>query len=392
MKTNSNPLSRLINKIPTAVIFILILFLSIIIDGSIIYGFSGSSLVATERALTNLQIESGSNIHIRYTLANQSEASRLSFINPVNDFNAYRIKELGRSVTYVCSKQYEVQYEEIKFNCSYIVYGDSYNDSFTTSRFRLANGSYANITNENYIYISPSFLKNITGLKANDAIGKKIKLSLNENKEYIIGGVLHESIAADSGIHFNHLFDSSYILFGSASLYKYGFTDLMFTSTDEYFVNDALDFIDTYNKSYLKYNEAWMRVSSYKSYVEGQYITSNSTTVSARFKDDKGSDFYSFITIFVIAITLLIYIALVIFYDFKKVKWFIKVPSALLLFGYQFLITYFFTTQLKAGLFVSRLSLICFMVFMIISLIAYIYTLAFFNYERKKIDEETDNG
>ena len=392
MKTNSNPLSRLINKIPNPVIFILILFLSIIIDGSIIYGFSGSSLVATERALTNLQIESGSNIHIRYSLANQSEASRLSFINPVNDFNAYRIKELGRSVTYVCNKQYEVQYEEFKFNCSYIVYGDFYNDSFTTSRFRLANGNYANITNENYIYISPSFLKNITGLKANDAIGKKIKLSLNSDKEYIIGGVLHESIPADSGIHFNHLFDSSYILFGSASLYKYGFTDLMFTSTDEYFVNDALDFIDTYNKSYLKYNDAWMRVSSYKSYVEGKYITSNSTTVSARFKDDKGSDFYSFFTIFVITIALLIYIALVIFYDFRKVKWFIKVPNGLLLFGYQFLITYFFTKQLKAGLFVSRLSLIFFMVFMIISLIAYIYTLAFFNYERKKIDEETDNG
>ena len=392
MKTHNNLLSRLINKINPFIIFALILLLSVVIDGSIIFGINGSSLVSQERALSNLQVEAGSNIHIRYSLGNQTEASRLSLINPINDFNAYRVKELGRSVTYVCNKQYEVQYEELSFNCSYIVYGDSYDKSVTLSKFRLQQGNYTNITNENYVYISPGFLKNMTGVKAKDAVGKKLKLSLDDKKEYIIGGVLHDSYASDSGIHFNHLFSDSYILFGSTSLYKYGFTDLMFRSTDEYFVNDSLDFIDAYNKSYLKYEDAWMRVSSYKSYVDGKYITSNSTTVSNKFKKSKGSDFYSFISIFVIAVSLVLYAIIVFFYDFKKVKWFIRVPSGLILFGYLFLVTYFFTEQLKAGLFVSRLSLIFFMAFMIISLIAYIYTLAFFNYERKKLDKENNNG
>lgn len=391
MKTNSNPLFRLINKINPFIIFALILLLSVVIDGSIIFGFSGSSLVSQERALTNLQTESGSNIHIRYSLSDQSEASRLSLINPINDFNAYRIKELGRSVTYVCNKQYEVQYEELSFNCSYLVYGDAYDNGVTNSRFRLAQGSYTNISDDSYIYVSPAFLSNITGLAEKDAIGKKIKLSLDKEKEFIIGGVMHESISADSAAHFNRLFDSAYILFGSASLYKYGFTDLMFTSTDEYFVNDSLDFIDAYNKSYLKYQDAWIRISSYKSYVAGGYVLSNSSTVSAKFKTSKGSDFYSFISILVIVISVLLYVAIVFLYDFTKVKWYVRAPSGLILFGFLFLVTYLLTEQLKAGLFISRLSLVFFMAFMIISLIAYIYMLMFFNYD-KKIDKENNNG
>ena len=133
MKTHNNLLSRLINKINPFIIFALILLLSVVIDGSIIFGINGSSLVSQERALSNLQVEAGSNIHIRYSLGDQTEAARLSLINPINDFNAYRVKELGRSVTYVCNKQYEVQYEELSFDCSYIVYGDSYDKTQTFS-------------------------------------------------------------------------------------------------------------------------------------------------------------------------------------------------------------------------------------------------------------------
>ena len=261
MNNYNNPIKRLINKIDAIFVFILLALLSVTIDGTIIYGISHSSLVSQEKGFNEIVKESKNNIHVKYSLGHQSEAAKISLINPINEYNAYRAKEYGRWVSYVLNEEFEVNYEEVSFNSNYVVYADYYNNGVTMSRFPLSTGTYANMSQDNIVYVSPAFLKQ-TGIETKKAVGKMIKLSFNE-EPYMIGGIIKESNGDDSAPHFKRLFDESYILLNSAQVYKYGFTDLLFTTTDDYFVNDSLDFVKAYNKSYLKFKDIYMRVSSY---------------------------------------------------------------------------------------------------------------------------------
>ena len=73
--------AKLINKINPIIIFVLLLFVSVVFDGGAIYGVNNSSLVAQERYIDNTKKEAGNDIHIQFSLGSTSEASRLSLIN-----------------------------------------------------------------------------------------------------------------------------------------------------------------------------------------------------------------------------------------------------------------------------------------------------------------------
>ena len=386
MKNSRNPFIRFINKIDGLIIYVLLALLTVVVDGTIIYGVSNSSLVNNERIINDIKKEAGNYLHIGYGLKSESEAARLSLLDPINEYNAYRIKEPGRNVTYVSNNYYEVTYEEITFSNSYIVYEDYYSDSYTINKFRIAQGSFKELEKEDVVFVSNAFLKK-TKIAAKEAPGKKIKLSLNPNIEFTIGGVIHEGNAGDSGIHFNRLFNSSYILFNRQALYKYGFTDLMFAATDEYLVNDVLDFIDAYNKSYLKHENASMRVSSQKDEVmQLRYA-------SFKPSNDEKANTYAFLSVLSLVVSGLLFLVIILFYDFNKVKLYKRIPICLILFGYQFLSVFFLVNQMKKGLFMPRLSVILFVGFLIISLIAYIYAFSFFYYEeRLKKKKEKHHG
>ena len=141
MRNNNNPLFRLINKVNSLVILVLLLLISVIIDGSIIFGISNSSLVNNEIQVRDLQKETGNMFRLAYNLENETEASRLSLINPISDFNTYRSKELGRNVSYVLNKWYEATFNEKKLVNYYVVYDDcftvAYDDAYTSNRFQI---------------------------------------------------------------------------------------------------------------------------------------------------------------------------------------------------------------------------------------------------------------
>ena len=169
---------KLFNKIHSSIIFLLLLFVSVAFDGAVIYGMNGSSLVGKEKYIYQLKQDMGTDIHIRYNLTSFSLASRLSLMSPINEYNNYRIKEIGRNVSYVLNESFTVTYEEQSFECAYSCFEDKYSDALTVSRFLLTNGSFADFENKDLVYVSSDFLANIRGLKAKDAIGQKIKLSL----------------------------------------------------------------------------------------------------------------------------------------------------------------------------------------------------------------------
>ena len=78
MRNNNNTLFRLLNKVNSLVILVLLLLLSVVIDGSIIFGISNSSLVNNEIQVRDLQKETGNMFRLAYNLEDETEASRLS--------------------------------------------------------------------------------------------------------------------------------------------------------------------------------------------------------------------------------------------------------------------------------------------------------------------------
>ena len=384
---NNSRFRKLFNKINSSIIFLVLLFITVAFDGAVIYGMNGSSLVSQEKYVYQTQKEAGKDIHIRLNLSSFSLASRLSLMSPINDYNNYRNKEIGCNVSYVLNEEFTATYEEQSFSCSYATFDDKYSDSLTVSRFLLPNGNFADFDNKDLVYISTGFLANISGLSAKNAIGKKITLSLKEEKEYTIGGVIRTNQAGEAGLHFKTLFDASFVLFNRQLVNDYGFTDLFFAATDDHFYDDYSNFISAYNKSYLSFKEARMKISSYKD--NAQVVTS---VTSPRYKKGEKEDTYSFLTILTMVVTGLIYLTILVFYDFKKVRLFIKIPAACILTGYHFLATFYLVKQiLKKSLFVSKTSLMIFVTFMVVSLISYIFVLLLFNLVKKN-NEEKNNG
>lgn len=390
MRNNNNPLFRLLNKVNSLVILVLLLLLSVVIDGAIIYGISNSSLVNNEIQVRDLQKETGSMFRLAYNLENETEASRLSLINPISDFNTYRSKELGRNVSYVLNKWYEATYEDKKLVNYYVCYDDNftanYDDCYTCNRFQIKTGSFKDLDNDNYVYLSKGFVDSIGDISLEDVVGKHIKLSLDEEVDFVIGGVIDDNNYNDSGIHFGKLYSPSYIMLSTKTLYKYGYNNLLFASNDAYYSTDLLDFINAYNKSYLKHDNASVRISTYKDDMH--------TVNEVSFKQDKNgvNKFYSVTSIIVLAISTLTFISIILLYDFNKAKLYFRIPTAILLFGYQFLSVLFIVTKFKEGLFIPNLSIVLFISFLVISLIAYIYAFSFFHYESKNKNEEITNG
>ena len=387
---------KFVNKINPVIVFLLLLFISVIFDGAVVYGINNSSLVAQEKYIAKTQKESGTDIHIRFSLGSNSEASRLSLLSPINEYNAYRIKENGRAVSYILREEFDVTYDEDKtFKAPYVVYDDLWNEHelISHNRFVLSSGSYKDLAKEDIVYVSASFLKKMTGVTTEDAPGRKIKLSLDETKEFTIGGVVRTHVKNESGLHFKSLFDDCFVLFNSPKVNKYGFTDLLFASNDDMFQEDLQDFIKAYNKSYLSFDESRLTISSY---LEDEYKLGYS--LSPNYNITSNDHTAAFLSILVIVVIAPIFLVFLLFYDFNKVKLYYKIPASLILTGYHFGVTFFLVDKMKKGLFVSKLSLTMFIIFMIISLLSYIFAFVLFNLDKKEKEqdenqeEEINNG
>ena len=381
---------KFINKINPVIIFVLLLFTSLLFDGAAVYGVSNSSLVSKEKYVNKTQKDFGSDIHIGIKLDSYSEASRLSLLNPLNEYNAYRINENGRRASYISHQNYTITYNEQTFDCSYIAYDDKgpINNSVSANRFVLECGSLENLDKNDYVFLSYDvFWSGLFYELPSEVVGKTVKFSFDEEKEFIIGGIIRENVANESGLHFKQLFDQSFILFGNQLVREYGFNTLMFTSNDNDFNSDFNEFIDAYNKSFISFDKSRLSISSYKN--GEHYIKSN---VSSRFITTSDAHIASFFSILVMALTVPIYLIIVLFYDFKKVKLPYKIPAAVILTGYQLGSAFLVADMVKKGPFISHLSITLFTIFMIASLICYIFIFLLFNMPKKEKDEETNNG
>lgn len=386
-----NRFVKLINRIHPVIIFILLLFVSVIFDGVSLYGINNSSFVTQDRYVNNFQKEMGKDIHLGFNLESATEASRLSLLNPLNDYNAYRIKENGRRVTYVSHKEYTITYKENSFTSNYFLYDDRgpINDSVSANRFVLESGSLENLEKDNYVYLSYDlFWSHPFSENVKEVVGQPISFSFAEGKTFIIGGVIRENVANESGLHVKRIFDQSFVLFGNQLVKEYGFNSLMFTSNDKDFAVDYNEFISAYNKSYLKYENSRFTVSAYQN---DEPVIKRS--VSGKIEVEGSAHAFSFLSILVIALIAPIYLAILFFYDFKKIKLYYKIPAAFALTGYQLGAAFYLTEKIDKGIFFARLSVGMFIAFMIISLLSYIFVFLLFNLGKKEQkNEEKENG
>ena len=264
MKKSISRLIKLIREKGSLLYAVLFAIISVLFFLISYFGVNHSSLCALENKCHQISEDTGSNTHIRYYLKDESEAKRKSVISQVNSFNDYRLKELGRNVSFVSNTLFNVTYNEISVEANNITYGDIFNDRFTTSYLTLQSGKFNELEfiDEYSIYVTASIIEGIPDLNYSTAVGKKVKLSFDNGHEYVIRGVISTHNMIDTGIHFRHLFGENFILMNSKNVYKYGFTDLMFSSSDYHFVDDLKDFEKKIDKSYLSYDQVKMRLSS----------------------------------------------------------------------------------------------------------------------------------
>lgn len=228
------------------------------------FGISNSSLCSIEKWSHALKSECGSNIHVRYYLKDASEGKRKSIIDPVNSFNSYRIKELGRSVSFVNDNAFTVSLGDCVLNAQDIVYGDYFNQRFTTSRLLLLSGKFDEIEfpKGDTVYLSQSLYDELAEISHLHLIGKKVSFSFEPEKEFVIGGSVSFNGLNDTGVHVRHFFSGSFIVMASSNLYNYDFTDLLFGSDDYHFADDLADFENKIKASYLDYQKVNMRYGS----------------------------------------------------------------------------------------------------------------------------------
>lgn len=373
---------KLINKINPIIIFVLLLLTSFIFDGAALYGINNSSFVFQEKYVADLQKEAGKDIHIAFNLESSSEAARLSLLNPMNEYNAYRIKENGRRVTYVSHTEYEITYKEQAFTANYFLYDDRgpINDSVSANRFVLESGSLENLDKDNYVYLSyDMFWSHPFSENVNEVVGQTIRFSFADDKEFIIGGVIRENVANESGLHVKNIFDQSFVLFGNQLVKEYGFNHIMFTSNDKDFAIDYNEFISAYNKSYLSYAKSRYTISAFK---DDEPIVKHS--VPARYEASATAHTASFLSILIIVLIAPIYLFILLFYDFDKVKLYYKIPASLALTGYQLGVGFYVAEMIDKGMFISRLSIGLAIAFMIIFLVSYIFVFRLFNLPKKE--------
>ena len=153
----------------------------------------------------------------------------------------------------------------------------------------------------------------------------------------------------------------------------------MFTSNDKDFAIDYNEFISAYNKSYLSYAKARYTISAFK---DDELVVKRS--VPAKFEVSSSAYTTSFLSILIIVLIAPIYLFILLFYDFNKVKLYYKIPVALALTGYQLGSAFYLAEMIDKGLFISRLSIGLFIGFMIISLVSYIFVFKLFNLPKKE--------
>lgn len=382
--------SKFINKINPVIIFVLLLFVSLIFDGVSIYGINNSSFVSQERYVADTQKEAGKDIHIGFSMESSSQASILSLLSPMNEYNAYRIKENGRRVTYVNHTEYTITYKSEVMTSHYFMYDDKgpINNSVSANRFVLEKGSFENLDKDNYVFISYDTFYNrpfIDGL--NEVIGQTIKFSFAGDKEFIIGGIIRETVGNESGLHVKRLFSESFVLFGNQLVKEYGYNSLMFTSNDTDFQVDYNEFINAYNKSFLSFKKARFSISSVK---DDEALVRRNLT--GKYEVSSSAHTASFLSVLIIVLIAPIYLAILLFYDFNKVKLYYKIPAALALTGYQLGAAFYLADKVKKGMFMAKLSISFFITFMIISLASYIFVFLLYNLGKKEKTEDKNNG
>ena len=243
--------------------------LMLLISSSLIFcltffGVNKSSLTSLERWCHQLSAQEGENTCVAYYLKDESEAKRKSLIEPVNEYNAYRSKELGRSVSFVRDGAYTISIDSNTISSSSIVYGDYLNQRFTSSRISILRGT---LSEEDFdagkqIFVSQALYNDLTKLGYTEITEKEATLSLDNNTKFTIGGVVSVNGLNDLGVHIRHFFSDRFVLLGSKNIYNFDFTDLVFGSDDYHFADDLLDFERKIQKSYLNYKTIGMRSES----------------------------------------------------------------------------------------------------------------------------------
>ena len=234
------------------------------------FGINKSSLTSLERWCHTLPTQEGSNTCVAYYLKDESEGKRKSLIEPVNEYNSYRTKELRRSVSFVRDESFTFSIESNVINAQTIVYGDYFNNRFTSSRLSILSGSLSkeSFDSGKQVFLSQGLYNDLTKLGYSDIVDKEVALSLNPKEKFIIGGVVGVNGLSDLGVHIRHFYSDKFILLGSKNVYEFDFTDLIFGSDEYHFADDLLDFERKIKSSYLDYRSVSMRYE----FVEGTNI------------------------------------------------------------------------------------------------------------------------
>lgn len=258
----------------------LLIAFSLLFGFSSAFGINNSSMAATEKQLFQIKNEYGQYIHIRYHLSQCTDAKRQSLVSPINNFNSYRIQEVGRNASFVSNLDYSIEYNNKKINCNYLVYSDYYSEYYSLNRFGLFQGSYKpdDFNSDNVIYVSLSVANYFGGAQLRELLEKEVTILFGqEKKEFVIKGIIDESNHYDSPIYFSKLFGDNFILFNSSHLKQYNFTDVFFESDGDTFVSDSLALINAYKQSYVNYYSVLQSIGSFK---DGAVAIRNEVAIS----------------------------------------------------------------------------------------------------------------
>lgn len=340
-----------------------------------IFGINNSSFCYLEQSCHSLRSSLGSYVHIRYFLGNESEGRIKSAISEVNDFNSYRIKEIDRTASYVLEDDFQVEYDSDYHDTSDIIYGDYYSQYFTTNRLSLLKGSFdeKEFYDDTSIYISNRLLNEIPSLTINDAIGAKIKLSLDLEKEYTIRGIVDADRGNHSGVHFKKIFSDNFILLNAKHVYDYGYSDLFLCTDDYYFADDLCEFESKLDKSYLKYDEIDMKAT----YLDEEKTLCSSDVFRMQ-KYNSASVVFSVLTIISLIIILGTFILMIVIYDFNKLTLFEKINMFIIIILWSFIPMVVGLFLMGKIAFISRATISLLIAFAAISSFVLLWRFSFF--------------
>ena len=366
---------------------VMFIFLSSSFFAISLFGLSNSSVCYLERSCHSLKSSLGSYVHLRYFLEEESEAKIKSAISVINDFNAYRIKEIDRTASYVLDEDFQVEYDGDFYDSHDILYADYYSEYFTTNRMSLIKGTYSNedFYKKDTIFISSTLLNTIDDLTVNNAIGKTIKLSLDIEKEYTIKGIVDVEKVRHSGAHFKTLFSDNFVMLNPSHVYDYDFTDLFLCTDDYYFADDLCEFEKQLDKSYLKYDAIDMKAT----YLDDASKMFTSGTFKMP-KYDFVSVVFSILSIVSLVAISLIFLFMVVSYDFNAIPLSERITAFISMFIWSFFSVVLGWFVMGKAILVPRISIILLIGFAAVSSFILLWRFSFF---RSSIgDDEVEDG